>query len=284
MSADKERSIVPVSSRELTTRSAELARRGLGLLQTNKDRDALEALYWSTDGPNWRNNSGWLKSSNLEDWYGVACRDGRRVSELDLRGNQLSGPVPAALGQLSELRGLWLVINRLAGPIPPELGQLSKLEWLGLLNNQLTGPIPPELGRLSKLSDLSLSRNQLTGPIPPWLGQLSELAILYLSENHLSGPIPPELGQLSELRYLDLYENQLSGPIPPSLGHLSNLKRLGLRENQLTGRLPRTLMNLGLSTFRFSGTRLCEPPDREFQQWLASIPELSRTGVLCREG
>ena len=37
----------------------------------HSDRAALEALYHSTDGPNWNNNANWLSDAPLRDWYGV---------------------------------------------------------------------------------------------------------------------------------------------------------------------------------------------------------------------
>jgi len=49
----------------------------------------------------------------------------------------------------------------------------------------------------------------------------------------------------------------------------------------LSGALPASLMNLDLDWFSFQATNLCEPPDAAFQAWLAAIPHLQRTGVLC---
>ena len=54
-------------------------------------------------------------------------------------GNKLSGPIPAALGQLGALTELYLDQNELSGPIPAELGQLGALTDLLLNENQLTG-------------------------------------------------------------------------------------------------------------------------------------------------
>ena len=45
-----------------------------------------------------------------------------RLETLWLSGNQLTGAIPPALGNLSQLRRLHLQHNRLSGPIPPELG------------------------------------------------------------------------------------------------------------------------------------------------------------------
>ena len=55
--------------------------------------------------------------------------------------------------------------NQLTGEIPAELGNLSNLESLNLSSNRLT-EIPGELGSLSNLTYLYLSDNQLTGCIP----------------------------------------------------------------------------------------------------------------------
>ena len=59
---------------------------------------------------------------------------------------------------------LILNYNNLAGPLPSELQQLSALKVLYLNENQLSGPIPAELGRLRALTHLFLYSNpQLSG-------------------------------------------------------------------------------------------------------------------------
>ena len=64
---------------------------------------------------------------------------------------------------------MFLGFNELAGPIPAELGNLSNLKSLNLSHNRLTGTIPGELGSLSNLESLYLSSNELTGCIPEGL-------------------------------------------------------------------------------------------------------------------
>ncbi len=236
-----------------------------------EEREALIALYNSTDGPNWTNNTNWLGAVGTEcTWFGVYCSLDDQVTQLILPtnklngslppeigdlpilfllhmwANQLSGSLPPELGDLSNLQQIKLYNNDLSGSIPPELGQLSKLSWLSLYNNDLTGSIPPELGDLSSLQQLILFGNQLTGVIPPDLGDLTNLAGLKLEANQLSGSIPPELGKLSSLYSLSLYLNQLSGSIPPELGDLSGLVNLHLHLNQLTGSIPPELGQLAL--------------------------------------
>ena len=166
------------------------------------------------------------------------------LRQLYLGGNQLTGPIPMELGQLSQLRRLSLGGNQLTGPIPMELGQLSQLELLHLGGNQLTSEIPAELGRLSQLKWLHLDDNQLTGPIPTELGQLSDLRQLHLDDNQLTGTIPVELVRLSRLEWLYLHDNQLTGPIPIEMGQFSELEQLYLGNNQLTGSIPKELGQL----------------------------------------
>ena len=230
------------------------------------ERDALMVLYDSTNGPNWRWNTGWGVGDPCDmAWYGVTCDSGH-VQVLDLWQNLLSGP------------------------IPPELGNLSRLERLSLGNNQLSGPIPPELGSLSSLKRLVLRGSQLTGNIPAELGNLSSLELLYLNTNQLSGSIPAELGNLSSLRFLDLSINQLTGNIPAELGNLSSLFRLELFNNYLSGTIPAELSNLSsLGTLDLWHMFSADPPDplcwqtEEALNW-ATSGELGYDGpdVVCQ--
>ena len=265
------------------------------------DREVLVALYEATDGPNWATADNWLTAAPLGDWNGVRTDARGRVTELDLGGNELTGPIPPELGSLTGLTSLRLSFNNLTGPIPPQLGNLASLEWLGLGDNELTGPIPPELGSLTGLTRLRLSYNNLTGPIPPELGNLANLTELWFSSNNLSDPIPPELGNLVNLTYLglsfnnltsaipstlgnlaslrtlNLYENDLSGPIPPELSNLASLKTLVLANNDLTGPIPPELGNLAnLESLLLDDNDLTGPVPPEFGG-MSSLRRLSLT-------
>ena len=208
------------------------------------DRAALVALYNTTGGADWTDNTNWLSDGPLDDWYGVTTDTNGRVTELNLGDNDLAGEMPTELGNLSNLEHLYLYNNQLTGEIPEELGNLSNLTVLVLSGNQLTGEIPAELGSLSSLTGLHLGSNQLTGEIPAELGSLSNLVDLYLNINQLTGEIPAELGNLSNLTVLWLSNNRLTGEIPEELGNLSNLVDLRLYNNQLTGEIPAELGSL----------------------------------------
>ena len=209
--------------------------------QNPSEREALAALYNATDGPNWRNDDGWLSDQPIGEWYGVVTDANGRVVGLRLDGNRLSGEIPPELGRLSALELLNLSDNRLAGGIPAELGRLTNLTSLFLNGNDLTGEISPVLGNLPGLEILHLHFNKLTGEIPPELSNPAGLRELDLGVNGLSGEIPPELGNLSNLTSLWLGWNDLSGRIPPELANLGSLTRLWLNNNRLEGCIPDSL-------------------------------------------
>ena len=208
------------------------------------DRAALAALYNATGGANWTDNTNWLSSEALSEWHGVTTDANGRVTRLNLSSNELSGEIPAELGNLANLSYLNLDVNELSGEIPASLGNLTNLQELSLLGNGLSGAIPAELGDLTNLQLLYLSANELSGEIPAELGNLANLWQLYLWGNELSGAIPAELGDLTNLAVLSLYENELSGEIPAALGDLTNLRVLYLSANELSGEIPAELGDL----------------------------------------
>ena len=111
----------------------------------SQDRAALIALYNATDGANWTANENWLSNRPLEQWHGVATDDEERVTQINLRENNLTGTIPSEIGDLSTLEELYLDNNELTGDIPSELGNLPELSALRLAGNRLTGCIPDEL-------------------------------------------------------------------------------------------------------------------------------------------
>ncbi len=276
------------------------------------EREALIALYNSTDGPNWKDSTNWLGAPGTEcNWYGVNCDITENyVTGLIVCCNKLTGSIPPELGNLSSLAELALHTNQLKGNIPSELGNLSNLTELVLYTNQLEGNIPAELGKLFNLKELILNNNYLTGSIPPELGNLSNLRELHLSQNHLTsipaelgnltnleeldllhseltGTIPPELGNLKKLTKMDLTGNKLTGSIPSALGNLSNLTELYLHYNQLTGSIPQelgNLSNLGWLNLSYNQLTGSIPPelgnlknlincDLSYNQFIGSIPQ-----------
>ena len=162
------------------------------------DRAALVALYNATGGANWTDNTNWLSTGPIGEWHGVATDTSGRVTELNLRENNLTGIIPSSLGRL------------------------ASLERLDLQGNHLTGSIPGELSNLTGLQRVDLDYNQLTGALPPWLGNLGDLEALDLNDNRLTGEIPTALGNLANLELIQLRGNAFTGCIPTSLQNVAD--------------------------------------------------------------
>ena len=244
------------------------------------DRAALVALYDETGGPDWIDRTNWNTDEPLDAWHGVRTDAAGRVADLVLPENELTGTLPAALGNLTRLRRLDLGGNTFSGSIPAALGDLTELEELSLWNDDdpldhddgLTGAIPAALGNLVDLERLDLREHDLTDAIPAALGELTNLRDLYLGRNELTGAIPAELGNLTRLRRLDLGSNLLTGAVPAALGRLTQLNELVLGGNDLApGPIPAWVSGLhrlsGLYLWRANVTGPIPP-------WLGDLPRL----------
>ena len=97
-----------------------------------------EALLASRDTLTGDASLNWSADTPIRDWDSVGLSGSpERVTRLSTVEKELTGTIPAELGQLSSLETLNLGNNQLTGTIPAELGQLSSLETLNLGNNQL---------------------------------------------------------------------------------------------------------------------------------------------------
>jgi hypothetical protein len=141
--------------------------------QTDIDVDectALTAIFSSTNDlttPNpWSNQTGWLVDANPCTWYGITCIGGH-VTSLALADNNLTGNLPAAIGNLPSLTSLDLNNNALSGSLPDGLGFLNQLETLTIANNSITGKLPTSFANLVNLTYIDTSGNNLCIPNHP---------------------------------------------------------------------------------------------------------------------
>ncbi|MDG5767646.1 leucine-rich repeat domain-containing protein [Balneolales bacterium ANBcel1] len=198
------------------------------------DSLALVALYHALDGPNWRNNSGWL-TDMVEFWHGVdqveeVNDDEWRVTRFELRSNRGVGIIPDDVRKLAYLERLKMDNNQIFGPIPLGITEISTLQRLELEYNLLEGEIPwEEFVTMPNLERLVLHSNRLTGEISPVVGDFPRLQHLRIYRNQLSGQIPPELGNASTITRLEIGINRYTGDIPAELGNLPELQRLDIR-------------------------------------------------------
>lgn len=122
-------------------------------LSSPSELDLLMQIKDSLDPENrlltsWTANADPCSSDAFE---GVACNENGNVANISLQGIGLSGEIPAAVGGLKSLTGLYLHFNALYGEIPKEIASLSELSDLYLNVNNLSGEIPLQIGNMTNL-------------------------------------------------------------------------------------------------------------------------------------
>ncbi|CAN1344611.1 Receptor-like protein EIX2 [Linum perenne] len=194
----------------------------------------------------------------------------KSLTSLDLRRNNLRGPFPNQLQNLTSLVALRLSSNKFNGSIPDWLFQFHHLEDLDVFHNELDGTVPNGIGNLTSLTILDLSFNynlkggggvpvsfkslchlsslnlinmKLQQNISEMLQILGEcpastLQTLYLDDCQLFGQFPDDIGKFKSLNLISLQNNSISGPLPLSFGELTSLQYVNLADNQIKGTIP----------------------------------------------
>lgn len=204
-------------------------------------------------------------------WNYIYC-SGDRVTQIQVKGLGLKGPLPQSFNQLSMLQNLGLQRNEFSGKLPSFSGLaqlryayldynnfdtipsdffqgLVDLEVLALDNNPLNATtgwtLPPALQDSSQLKNLSLMSCNLAGPLPEFLGNMSSLEVLMLSLNRLTGGIPDSFrGSLLTILWLNQQsDGGLTGPID-AVATMVSLTSLWLHGNQFSGKIPDSIGNL----------------------------------------
>lgn len=267
-------------------------------------RDVLKALYASTDGDNWVNNTGWDVNDDTSvvcpgtvpgtsagvtesPWFGVFCfrnlansdPDPHYVVAINLPDNNLSGPLPA-LGNLTLLRN-FIAYSTNGGTshltsLPPDLASLTTLRNFSVAGNGqgLVGTLPPSLSAFTILETFRVNHNGLTGNLPTLAGA-PVLREFRVSNNRLSGPLPALTG-LSTLTLFRAEANQLTGSLPNATLNSDNVPALvdyEVHDNQLTGSLPALTGLTNLQTFSAG-----------FNQISGTIPSISHLSSLVIYG
>jgi len=202
------------------------------------EKEALIALYNSTGGENWFNNTNWNTTEPVIEWYGISVDT---VGEDHVNSIQLS-------------------FNNLDGSIPEDILDLSALKTLEIRNNNLTGEVLNQLIQLTELVEIDLAFNDFDGQIPFGISGLTDLSIFTLSGNSFSGQIPAELGDLTNLNTLYLANNTFSGSLPDELGQLTNLVEFWISGNDFAGPIPTFFNDLSLDIFNIYNNHFDELP------------------------
>ncbi|PHU16758.1 hypothetical protein BC332_12453 [Capsicum chinense] len=195
-----------------------------------------------------------LGENQLEGETPLFITNASKIEAVGLENNFLKGTIPTNLGNLRELRGLFLTSNQLMNE-PREhelqffnsLADCRMLRYLEVGYNPLNGILPNSIGNLSSTTEaVNLADAHISGFIPASTGNISCLITLVFKNNNLMGNIPSEIGKLKQLQGLSLSNNKLQRHISEAVCHLSNLVKLFLQVNELSGEIPECIGNLSM--------------------------------------
>uniref|UniRef100_A0A7N2LS14 non-specific serine/threonine protein kinase n=1 Tax=Quercus lobata TaxID=97700 RepID=A0A7N2LS14_QUELO len=183
-------------------------------------------------------NANYLSGNIPQEWASM------QLEYLSISTNNLSGPIPTYLGNITTLKIMSIESNQFSGIVPPELGNLVNLEYLILSANNLTGELPDTLTNLNKLTEFRISSNNFTGRIPDIFQTWKQLQKLEIQASGLEGPIPPSISALSNLNELRISDLFGEGSKFPSLHGMTNMSRLLLRSCNIYGPIPPNISDL----------------------------------------
>jgi Leucine-rich repeat (LRR) protein len=138
------------------------------------------------------------------------------ISSIVATRNNFTGNFYPTICSSYKLLRLSLGMNNMSGPIPACIGDLNLLQIFDVGNNRLDETIPSAIGSLLNLTYLDVSMNLLSGSLPTQLGLLTNVEALLVSSNRFDGQVPTNLGTLQLLNSLDVSNNRISGPLPSS--------------------------------------------------------------------
>jgi hypothetical protein len=203
------------------------------------EREILVNLYNDLAGDDWYRNDFWLTQTDICDWYGIACLNGKVVA-INLRGNNLQGLPGPDIFFLQELRILWLYSNPITFSFE-NIGRAKNLEDLRLDSTKLHSL--HGIGAATSLTSFDARFTEIKGPFPEGILNLSNLRILSLGNNGLTGTLPKSFASLPYLLSLSLNSNKFTGPMP-AFDDINFLKHLDLSDNLLTGYISKKFLSM----------------------------------------
>ncbi len=229
-------------------------------------RERLMVLYDQLDGENWTKGDNWNTQEDIATWEGVTVEN-EAITGLDLSGFGLDGQLPSEIGDFTSLRMLNLGNNpNLTGSLPANLGNLGELRRFLATETDLSGTLPGTMGNLKKLTELRLAGNRISGTIPEAWSGMEALEIFEVSGTDIQSPLPDALfTQWSHITDLLLFDNPgLTGALPHAIGDLTTTGdqlNIHLYECNFEGGIPASWANLPETCTRLYlyNNRLTEP-------------------------
>ncbi len=203
------------------------------------DSLALVALYNDCNGPNWEGFDSWLTDS-LKNWTDVTVSDvegNLRVTHVGFKNMTLTGTLPDALGNLTEMSGKIEMHNQpgLTGVFPASIWNWTKVERLqvkfcGFTSMDVTG-----MAQMVNLYEFNSQGTPFEGEIPVEMFMLPLMRDVYLEDGMWSSlPADFPIPTTTPLRRFYLNGNQFTD-LPDLTGMVwASGTKIKIRNNYLT--------------------------------------------------
>ncbi|CAL5046380.1 unnamed protein product [Urochloa decumbens] len=229
------------------------------------------SMEWTSDWvPPFRLQTLGLKSCCLGPGFPNWLRWQKNISTLFMSNTSIADTMPDWFWKVfSKADILDLSSNNISGTLPATLGQMEA-SLLDLSSNQFTGTVQqvPQ-----KIVTLDLSRNILSGPLA--LNFQSPMLVegLILFDNYFTGTIPTSICQMKSLTLFDIGNNMITGQLPRCSEYMASKSSMvppstaspNTYSNSSTP-MPMSIIILRLDSNNLSG---------EFPLLLQNCPELS---------
>jgi Leucine-rich repeat (LRR) protein len=160
------------------------------------ERAILVSFYNTAGGRYWKQSDNWLNpAESVCNWFGIDCTEDGKVSNINMKNNDLTDTPPEELFTLPELQILDLSSNSLKFKFTG-IDKATKLEILDLTQCDMESLDGIENIKSTVFRKLSVASNYLQGAVPLGLFSLISLQELDISHNRFSGVLPSQIGNL----------------------------------------------------------------------------------------
>jgi len=176
---------------------------------TEKDIEALKALYEGLNMKDWIENGGggiyysnWCTDAPLDKWYGINILENiNRVYYINITGYQpnATGIIPEEIGNLTRLWEFGITVCPEITYLPNSIKNLTNLESFGIrgiIDMDLadwTGLTELMNNPVHKLWSIGFCDTKLHGTIPEWLSVLPYDGQFGITGCHFSGQVPDDV-------------------------------------------------------------------------------------------
>lgn len=211
-----------------------------------------------------------LQSCYLGPGFPQWLKSQKNISSLYMSNANIADTVPDWFWTVfSKAENLDLSKNNISGTLPANLGQMEA-SFLDLSSNRFTGSVKqvPQ-----NIITLDLSRNSLSGPLPFNDRWPIFTESLFLSDNHFTGTIPTTLCQMKSLKVLDIRNNMITGKFPRCPDNVASRSRMvspntASPDSDSSSDMP---LSMSIQTLRLNNNSLSD----EFPLLLQNCPELT---------